>query len=81
MPTKNTYKSFGEILKEKRKARGWSQERLATAANTCASVISGYERGRSIPGLYIALDIARALECTLEELVGMPTVNGRRADG
>lgn len=64
-----SYKSLGEILREKRKAKGWSQGLLAKKANTSASSISGYEIGRSIPNLYIACDIAKALGCEVEELI------------
>jgi transcriptional regulator with XRE-family HTH domain len=66
-------KSFGEILREKRKAKGWSQSKLAKKANTCTSAISGYEIGRSVPSLYLACDLARALGCEVEELIGRPS--------
>ena len=67
------HKSFGEILREKRKQKGWSQSQLAKKATTATSVISGYEIGRSIPNLYLACDIARALGCEVEELIGKPS--------
>lgn len=64
-------KTFGEILREKRKEKGWTLVELAEKANTHFTTISCYERHRREPTLFIALDIANALGCSVYELCGM----------
>ena len=64
-------KTFGEILKEKRKAKGWSLEKLSAKSNVPVSTISGYETNAREPNLFIALDISNALECSVYELCGI----------
>ena len=47
-------KTFGEILKEKRTKKGWTQQELADKIGTSYSAISLWERGLRIPDIYLA---------------------------
>lgn len=56
-------------IKEIREAACMSQEELAKKANVNRVSISRYEAGERIPSLAIAAKIARALNCTLDDLL------------
>ena len=60
---------FGEHVRRRRKARGWTQERLAEQAKLDRTYISGVERGVRNPTLLIAAAIAEALEVEVWELL------------
>lgn len=62
-------KTFGQILREKRKEKGWRQVNLADKLNVAVQTITNWERGLSIPNIYMAADIAQILGCTIDELV------------
>lgn len=47
---------------------GWTQENLATAARIGRTTISDIERGRHTPTVEIALQLAHALNLTVEDL-------------
>lgn len=53
--------AFGARVRELRQAKGWSQERLAEAANVNAVQISHIENGEDEPKLTTILRLARAL--------------------
>ena len=55
-------------VRELREARGLSQIALAGAASLTRQSVSAIEAGRAIPGVDVALRIARALDCPVEEL-------------
>lgn len=55
-------------VKAIREARELSQIALAAAANLTRQSIGAIEAGRAIPSVDVALRIARALDCTVEEL-------------
>lgn len=54
----------------RRKLRGWSQEELALRAGLPRSSLSAVESMRLTPSVTAALALARALECSVEELFG-----------
>ncbi len=54
----------------RRKARAWSQDELAARCGLPRSSVSAIEAGRLTPSVTAALAVARALECTVEELFG-----------
>jgi transcriptional regulator with XRE-family HTH domain len=56
-------------LRKLRVARGWSQERLAFAANMDRSYVSGLERGEFNVSLIALAKLARALDVRLGTLV------------
>lgn len=61
--------SVGVNIKEKRQSLGMTQESLANALGIGRSMIAQIERGSKIPNLMLGRDIARVLQCDLEELV------------
>lgn len=60
-------------VRELREARGLSQVALATAAQLTRQSIGAVEAGRAMPAVDVAMRIARALECTVEQLFDVPT--------
>lgn len=54
----------------RRKDRGWSQEELSVRCGLPRSSVSAIEAGRLTPSVTAALAVARALECSVEELFG-----------
>ena len=64
-------KTMGEIIREKRKARGWSLEYLAKKLGTTIHTLSCWERNLTTPkNFYVVCDLADIFECSLDELVG-----------
>lgn len=62
-------KRFGKRLAEVRKARGWSQERLALESGLARSYLGGVERGQRNLALLNILRLARTLGCDPGDLV------------
>ncbi len=60
----------GSRLRLTRLARALSQEQLAQASGVSRQAIAGVESGRWAPSLKVALNIARALGASVEELFG-----------
>ncbi len=63
-------KTFGQILRRKRRAKGLTQEELGEKLGTSQQAVSQWERNGKWPTLFTALAIADALGCTLDELAG-----------
>ena len=61
-------KPFTGSLERQRAARGWSQAELARRADIPRTTVSAIEGGRLTPSVTAALALARALECSVEEL-------------
>ena len=59
-------------LEQLRRERGMSREALARAAATTRVSIYRYEAGIRTPDLYAAQRLAKALGCSLDELVADP---------
>ena len=58
---------FGSLVRDLRRERGWSQERLASEANLDRTYIGGVERGeRNISFINISL-LAKALEVSVKD--------------
>ena len=62
-------RSLGKRIRELRKARGISQERLAELADVHENHIRRIERGEANPSYLVALRIARALRVKPSELI------------
>ena len=62
--------SFGAVLREARRGRGVTQERLAEAVGVDRTYISMLERGVHQPSLSVFLRLADALGVAPEEFVG-----------
>jgi len=56
-------------MKRLRKERGWSQEALADEAGLDRTYISGIERKVKNPTITVVNRVARALNCSLGELL------------
>lgn len=60
---------FGRELRRRRDARGWSQERLAGAAEINRSFLGEVERGEVVPSLETLGKLAGAFEVSVSELL------------
>lgn len=57
-------------VREVREARGLSQVALAAAASLTRQSVGAIEAGRATPAVDVAIRLARALECRVEDLFG-----------
>lgn len=57
-------------VRERRSAREWSQAELAERAGISRTAVSAIEAERLVPSVAAAMGLAKALECTVEELFG-----------
>ena len=72
---RNVLKGLGTRIREKRKARGWTQEELAAKAKIDRSYIGGVERGERNLTFTVLCEICAALECDVAELTkGLPEI-------
>lgn len=62
---------IGNRIKELRIKRGYTQQILATKINKSKATISSYEKDIQLPPLEVAIDIACALNVSLDYLVGL----------
>jgi len=60
--------ALAENIRHLREKQGMSMEELAGSAEITRQQIEKYEHGKSVPGLYTALKIAKKLNTTCEEL-------------
>ena len=65
-----TMERAGDRVRELRKARRWSQQRLGDEAGVTAQTVWNLETGRHVPETATLLKIARALGVGLGELLG-----------
>ena len=61
--------AFGEAVRERRKANGWTQEQLAERAGIAAIHVGFVERGENVPKLTLILRIAKAFGIRPGELI------------
>jgi len=61
--------AFGAAVRERRKARSWTQETLAERAGVSALQVGFCERGDNVPKLTLILRIAKALGVRPGELL------------
>lgn len=61
--------SVGENIKARRMALGMTQESLAKAVGLGRSMMAQIERGSKVPNLILGRDIAKVLQCDLNDLV------------
>lgn len=62
---------FAKNLKKYRKRKKYSQKELAEKVNYGYTTIANYESGRNEPSLDTLITLAKALDVTVDELVGM----------
>lgn len=73
-------KPFGEALTDLLKDRGWNIPMLARKTGLHKATLYGYVHQRNIPSIYVAYDIATALNCSLEELLGIQSPTADSAE-
>lgn len=56
------------LIKERRLARGWTQQELADATGVSRQSINSIERDRYLPSLLLALTFARVFGCATDDL-------------
>lgn len=64
----------GEVrvgVRPAREARGWTQGELAARVGVSRQTINYLEQGRYTPSVLLALKLARALECQVEDLFAL----------
>lgn len=59
---------LGTRIRERRKARAWTQEQLAAEAHLDRSYVGGVERGERNVTFSVLCEICRALECDVASL-------------
>lgn len=67
------------FLRDRRAARGMPQADLARAAGVTRQAIHAIESGRYLPNVSLALRLARALGCRVEDLFAAPSAAGGAA--
>lgn len=62
-------RQFGEFIRNGRKKKGWSQERLANEAQISPQALSAIETGKSSPTLATVVNLVRTLGLTMENFI------------
>lgn len=71
------YTAIGTRIKERRTKKKWTQEMLASEVGISNPHMSNIERGKTKVSLGTLLDIANALDATLDELLCDNLVRGK----
>jgi transcriptional regulator with XRE-family HTH domain len=66
---RNLIESFPARMRELRESKGLTRDELAVAANTSSHSIAKLEQGVRAPSLELAWRVAKALRCSLDDLV------------
>ena len=66
------HKQLNNQLEELRKASGFTQSELAEKVEVSRKSINSVENGIYIPTTLLALKIAKALNCTVDDLFQLP---------
>lgn len=69
------YKIIGQRIREERRKKGWSQEKLSEEIDVTTVYISRVERGHGQVNLKRLAQISKALGTTMEYLIGGTSVN------
>lgn len=80
LSTKSQF-NFGKRLKELRKREGLTQQELGDKINVSARVILYYENETKYPPSHILIDLAKALNVTVEDLLGVKNMPKNPVDG
>ena len=72
------YKLIGERIKNARKAKGWSQDKLTEKMDISVAFLSRIERGTSEVNLKRLAEIARYLDVTMEYLISGTVVEDKQ---
>ena len=63
-------RTFGEILRDARKAKGYTQAQLAGLLGVTQVCVYAWENGKAFPLILTAADLADLFDCSLDELMG-----------
>ncbi len=84
MKEKNILEKFADKIKDLRKLKDFSQEKLAEKSNLSPTYIGNIERSEQNPTLTTLEKIAKAFNITVEELLNFPDdkkiINAKKAD-
>lgn len=69
MKKEELQKKIGKRIVELRTQNGWTQSDLARACNKDRQAIEKLENGKVNPTLYSLLEVAKALEVSLKEMI------------
>jgi putative transcriptional regulator len=64
--------ALGNRLREAREAAGWTQAELAERIGVSRKTVNTVENGVFVPSTIVALKLAGALGCPVEELFFLP---------
>lgn len=64
----------GRRIQQLRKSHGWTQRQLAEKLNVTDRAVSKWERGLNFPDMAILEPLARALDSTVVEILGLENV-------
>ena len=67
--------TIGKSMKRIRKSRNLLQHELSEISNVSLSSIRNYEEDKVLPGLFNLIDIADALNVSIDELIGRKMPN------
>lgn len=63
------YEKIGRKIKNERKIRGLTQEKLAEKMDVCVSYVGLIERGKRIPSLDTMVKMCRALGISIDRVI------------
>ena len=64
--------TLGNRLREAREAKAWTQAELAERIGVSRKTVNTVENGVFVPSTVVALKLAGALECRVEDLFFLP---------
>lgn len=68
--TQSVNKTIGQIIFEKRKAKGLTQNKLAEKIDVCAGTLASWEHGDAYPSALYLPSLADVFDCTIDEICG-----------
>lgn len=71
MDSKSARKIIGQIIRDKRKEKGWLIKELAEMIDTNPNTLSSWEAGNSLPNPLFLVSMAEVFECTIDEICGV----------
>lgn len=69
LPEEEYKRIFGHRLRHQMESKAMTEKRLAEKSGVSQSSVSGYLRGKKMPGIQIATKLAEALSCDLLSLL------------
>lgn len=63
-------KTIGQIIKEKREEKGWTQQYLANKIGVTRDMLAHWEVNRNNPRVDNLINLADIFNCSLDDMVG-----------